>query len=177
MRLLGWRAWVDGIHVDTDGVTVAGFLVSRRVAWNDIDHFAVLPLGDYPWVGHMVLRDGRKLGTYGIGAPGRPQRDRYRLQVQEPVDERNAALEQWRATNTLASQQAGRRVDRRGVARRRVSSGVTRQLEFGWPPGCIHTRAVAVADDRFGCNDGIEPDTASATYVQVACERAVPAAD
>jgi hypothetical protein len=95
--LMTWRAWVSGIHVEEDGVKVVGFLVSRRVAWKDIDHFAVLPLGNYPWVGHVVLRDGHQFGTYGIAAPGRPRRERFRLQVQEPVDQLNAELERWRA--------------------------------------------------------------------------------
>src|SRR5438874_1972812 len=71
--LVTWRIWVAGIHVETDGIKAVGFLLSRRFRWDEIDHFGVLPLGGYPYVGHVVLRDGRKVGTYGIGAPGRPK--------------------------------------------------------------------------------------------------------
>jgi hypothetical protein len=49
--VMTWRVWVTGIRVEEDGIKVVGVLVSRRVAWRDIDHFAVLPLGNYPWVG------------------------------------------------------------------------------------------------------------------------------
>ena len=55
------------------GIKVVGLFVLRRFRWDEIDHFAVLPLGGYPYVGHVVLRDGRKVGTYGIGSPGRPK--------------------------------------------------------------------------------------------------------
>jgi hypothetical protein len=109
--VMTWRAWVAGIRVEADGVTVVGFLRSQRVAWKDIDHFAVLPLGGYPYVGHAVLRDGRQLATYGIGAPGRPRRERFRLQVQGPVDQLNAALEQWQADHGVVLPGAGARQD------------------------------------------------------------------
>lgn len=94
--LLTWRTWVVGIHVTADGVQVVGFLVSRRFRWDEVDHFAVLPLGGYPYVGHVVLHDGRKIGTYGIGAPGRPKSKavQFRRQVQQPVDELNQLLTQ-----------------------------------------------------------------------------------
>ena len=59
LLLMSWRAWVAGIHVEADGVKVVGFLLSTRFRWDEIDHFAVLPLGGYPYVGHVVLRNGR----------------------------------------------------------------------------------------------------------------------
>lgn len=94
LLLMTWRAWVTGIHVEADGVKVVGFFLPRRFRWDEIDHFAVLPLGGYPYVGHVILRDGRKVGTYGIGAPGRPKSkaDQFRLQVQRPVDELHQVL-------------------------------------------------------------------------------------
>jgi hypothetical protein len=94
-----WRSWVCGIRIEPDGIEVVGFLLSRRFGWDKIDHFAVRPLGGYPYVGHAVLRDGRQVGTYGLGAPGRPKSkaEQFRLQVQGPVDQLNEALEQWRA--------------------------------------------------------------------------------
>lgn len=92
--LMAWRAWAAGIHVTADGIKVVGFLLSRRFRWEEIDHFAVMPLGGYPYVGHVVLRDGRHVGTYGIGAPGRPKAkaEQFRRQVQRPVDELNQIL-------------------------------------------------------------------------------------
>ena len=80
LLVMSWRAWVVGIHVEAGGVKVVGFLLSKRFRWDEIDHFAVLPLGGYPHVGHVVLRNGRQVGTYGIGAPGRPK-SRRRLSV------------------------------------------------------------------------------------------------
>lgn len=92
--LTAWRAWVAGIRVEARGIKVVGFLLSRRFRWEEIDHFAVEPLGRYPYVGHVVLRNGRHVGTYGLGAPGRPQSkaEHFRGQVQRPVDELNALL-------------------------------------------------------------------------------------
>jgi hypothetical protein len=97
--LMSWRAWVAGIHVEADGVKVVGFLLSKRFRWEEIDHFAVLPLGGYPYVGHVVLRNGRQVGTYGIGAPGRPKSkaQQFRLQVQRPIDELNQVLAERRS--------------------------------------------------------------------------------
>jgi hypothetical protein len=91
---MSWRAWIAGIHIEADGVKVVGFLLSKRFRWEEVDHFEVLPLGRYPYVGHVVLRDGRHVGTYGIGAPARPKSkaEQFRLQVQRPVDELNQVL-------------------------------------------------------------------------------------
>jgi hypothetical protein len=97
--VMTWRSWVAGIRIEPTGIKVVGFLLSRRFAWDKVDHFAVLPLGGYPYVGHAVLRGGLQVGMYGLGAPGRPKSsaERFRLQVQGPVDQLNEALEQWRA--------------------------------------------------------------------------------
>ena len=92
--LISWRIWVVGIRVDANGIKVVGFFLSRRFRWVEIDHFAVLPLGGYPYVGHVVLRDGRKVGAYGIDSPGRPKSkaEQFRLQVERPVDDLNQVL-------------------------------------------------------------------------------------
>ena len=63
---LAWRMSMVGIQVGDGGVTVATLFLSRRVLWSDIDHFAVLPLGQFPYVGYVVMRDGRKFGTFGL---------------------------------------------------------------------------------------------------------------
>jgi len=103
--LMAWRAWTAGIHVEADGVKIVGFLASRRVRWGDVDHFAVLPLGNYPFVGHVVLRDGRQFGTYGISAAARPKSkaEQFRLQVQGPVDELNEVLGEQRGAGRPAA--------------------------------------------------------------------------
>lgn len=91
-----WRAWVIGIHAGMNGVKVVGFVFTKRFRWDEIDHFAVLPLGGYPYVGHVVLTDGRRVGTFGLSSAGSPasdaQAEKYRLQVQGPVDELNQVL-------------------------------------------------------------------------------------
>jgi hypothetical protein len=104
LLVMSWRAWTAGIHVEADGVKVVGFLLSRRFRWEEIDRFEVLPLGGYPYVGHVVLRDGRHVGTYGIGAPVRPKSkaEQFRLQVQRPVDELNQLLVDRRGTGRPA---------------------------------------------------------------------------
>ena len=91
--LVAWRLWTGGIRTERGGVKVVRFFQTRHVAWDDIDHFAVLPLGNYPWVGHVVLRNGHRLPRLAIAAAARPRTERRRLQVQRPIDELNQALE------------------------------------------------------------------------------------
>jgi hypothetical protein len=104
LLLMTWRTSVMGIYVEADEIKVVGFCLSRRFRWDEVDHFAVLPLGGYPYVGHVVLRDGRKVGTYGIGAPGRPKSraEHFRHQVQQPVDELNQVLAERAGPGQLA---------------------------------------------------------------------------
>jgi len=92
LLLATWRMWTAGVRTEHSGVKIVGFLVTKRVAWDDIDHFAVLPLGRYPWVGHVLLRDGRDLPCLAISAASRPRTERRRLQVQRPIDALNAQL-------------------------------------------------------------------------------------
>ena len=61
----------SGIRADRDGVTIVTLFLSRRIPWRDVDHFAVLPLGRSPNVGHVVLRDGSKFGTFGLSTSAR----------------------------------------------------------------------------------------------------------
>jgi hypothetical protein len=92
LLLAAWRMWTAGIHTEHGGIKIVAFLRTSRVAWDDIDHFAVLPLGQFPWVGHVVLRDGRCLPCLAISAAARPRTERRRLQVQGPIDALNAQL-------------------------------------------------------------------------------------
>jgi hypothetical protein len=93
--LAAGRMWTTGIRVQADGVTVGAFVISRRVSWSEIDHFAVMPLGRYPYVGYVVLRDGRKFGTFGL-ATSADETEGNRLRVQRPIDELNSILADWR---------------------------------------------------------------------------------
>jgi hypothetical protein len=93
--LMAWRMWHTGIQVRTEGVRVVTLLLSRRVAWEDIDHFAVLPLGRYPYVGFVVLRSGRKFGTFGLSTSTWAG-EQGRANIQRPVDALNKALADWR---------------------------------------------------------------------------------
>jgi Bacterial PH domain len=83
-----WRAWHRGLRVGDSGVTVVGLLVSRRIAWSDIEEFALLPAGRYPIVGHVVRTRGRAaVPIMGIiGSRGRPQT------AQRQIDELNDQL-------------------------------------------------------------------------------------
>lgn len=93
--LMTWRVWNAGIHVESDGVKIVTVFLSRRVRWQDIDHFAVMPFGRYPYVGHVVLLDGRKLGTFGLATSSR-RTEANRLRVQWPIDQLNRILAEQR---------------------------------------------------------------------------------
>jgi len=80
-----------GIRVGSDGVKVVTAFLSRRVSWDEVDRFAVLPLGRFPYVGYVVLRDGRKFGTFGLSTSSR-QTEANRLRVQRSVDDLNQVL-------------------------------------------------------------------------------------
>jgi hypothetical protein len=92
-----WRSWTLGVHVEADGVKVVGLVLSKRIRWEDIDHFAVLPAGNYPYVGQIIRRDGGPpMPVLGLAA-GRGER--FRPGVQKPVDELNLVLAEVREAN------------------------------------------------------------------------------
>jgi hypothetical protein len=91
LLLVGCRMSLVGIRAGTDSVTVATLFSSRKVPWSNVDHFAVMPLGRYPYVGYVVLRDGRKFGTFGLSTNA-GESETKRLHVQRPVDELNQML-------------------------------------------------------------------------------------
>lgn len=96
LGLMSWREWTGGIRTRPDGVKVIGMLVSKRIPWREIDHFAVLPMGRYPWVGHVVLRDGRQIGSVALSLAGPPSTEKRISRLQGKIDELNQALEQSR---------------------------------------------------------------------------------
>jgi hypothetical protein len=107
LLFIAWRMWHVGIQVGTDGVRVATFFLSRRVAWKEIDHFAVLPLGRYPFVGFVVLRSGRKYGTFGLSTSSWAG-DKGRANIQRAVTALNDALADWRALSETGDAQRSR---------------------------------------------------------------------
>ena len=91
MLVIAARMPVVGIQVHANSVKVATLLYSRSFGWQDIDHFAVLPLLRYPYVGTVVLRDGRQYRTLGLStAPG--ESEGKQLRIQRPIDELNRIL-------------------------------------------------------------------------------------
>lgn len=98
--IVTWRAWRLGVHVEHDGVKIVNFVVSKRVAWGDIDHFELRPWGNYPYRGYVILDGGHEpIPLVGIGAP-RPKNERHRRQAQAPIDRLNNALAGWREAYT-----------------------------------------------------------------------------
>lgn len=92
VAVLAWRCWKLGIRTARDGVQIVGFFASRRVSWIQVERFAVEPLGSYPFVAHVVLRNGDHLPCLGLSSAARPNPDKKRLLVQEPVDKLNQLL-------------------------------------------------------------------------------------
>ncbi|MHB1570649.1 MAG: hypothetical protein ACYC0H_15795 [Solirubrobacteraceae bacterium] len=100
-----WRTWNLGVHIEADGAKVVGVLLTRRVPWHEIEGFDIRPLGGYPYIGHLVRRDGSPaLPILALASPGRPKwrMEHFRRQVQRPVDELNRIVDQHRGMSTSA---------------------------------------------------------------------------
>lgn len=71
----------------------------------------MLPLGRYPYVGHVVLHGGRKYGTFGLSTSSWAS-EQSRLKIQRAIHELNRALAERRSdgerevTDTRVSQRA-----------------------------------------------------------------------
>lgn len=96
MALLTWCLRRPGIRVEAAGIRVIGLVRSRPVPWEEIDRFVVAPAAGYPFIGHVLLRNGGDLWTFGLSAAGWPRTERRRLQVERPIEELNRALTEWR---------------------------------------------------------------------------------
>jgi hypothetical protein len=94
LALTTWRQWNLGAHIDSVGVKIVGYLVSRRVPWGDIDHFEVRPWNGYPCVGHLVGRNGRAIQIVGISAS-----KRHRPVAEAPIYELDQVLAEWRSAH------------------------------------------------------------------------------
>ena len=106
MALLTWWLWRLGIRIEPDGVRVIGLAGSRSVRWEHIDRFVVAPAAGYPFIGHVLLRNGGDLWTFGLSAAGWPRTEGRRLQVERPIGELNRALAEWRAAHAAATPDA-----------------------------------------------------------------------
>lgn len=92
--LMAWRVPSIGYRIGSTGVTMVSLFGSRDFNWKEIDHFAILPMGNYQNVGQVVLKDGRQYGTYGVSGA---RWEQSRQDVQRRVDELNNALTAWRS--------------------------------------------------------------------------------
>jgi hypothetical protein len=61
----GWRTATAGVGADEDGVIVRNVIRSRRIRWDQIAKFSVVPYGPYS-MGYVELRNGQKLRAWGI---------------------------------------------------------------------------------------------------------------
>jgi hypothetical protein len=95
---MGLRMVFVGIRPRANSVVVATFFGSRSVKWEDIDHFAVMPLGRYPYVGTVVCRTGRKLQTFGLSTSAWQGGEKSRTRIERPIDELNKVLDEHRST-------------------------------------------------------------------------------
>jgi hypothetical protein len=94
--VLAWRMWLIGTYVEPSAVRVVNYLRTIRVPWAEIEHFAALPAGQYPYVGHIIRKQGRApVVMMGIeSSPDESEENRRR--VQAAIDPLNRALEEWR---------------------------------------------------------------------------------
>jgi hypothetical protein len=81
--------WRVGVIIDDRVVTLRGAYGTRRIARTRVDHFEIAPT--YPWRVWLVLRDGSRIRTTGVGPSG--VRHRTSLAAsQEMVDELNEVV-------------------------------------------------------------------------------------
>lgn len=66
--MLGMLAWGSrlGLRVDRDGVRIINMRSRPRLRWDEIDRFELAPAGIYPFVGWVVLKEGRKIAITAI---------------------------------------------------------------------------------------------------------------
>jgi Bacterial PH domain len=88
-----FRAWLAGVEVQADRVSIRGILRTRRIEWADLQCFSFGSCGVFPAVGIAELRDGNRLPITGI-ATGRVARNRTRAQAEAVIAELNQVLAQ-----------------------------------------------------------------------------------
>jgi hypothetical protein len=104
---MAWRFWLCGVHVESNGVRIYGWLRTQRVPWADIDRFTVEPAAPYPYVGRLIRKDGRRpIVLVGTGT-GRFENEKNRREAQAPVDLLNERLQEWRRLHGLQDVASG----------------------------------------------------------------------
>ncbi|HZE04156.1 MAG TPA: hypothetical protein VE127_02965 [Solirubrobacteraceae bacterium] len=99
-----WRVWNLGVHVEANGIKVVGSLVSRRVAWEEIDCFDVQPWLRNPFQGYVVLRgSGSPIPILAISGGGMGSDEARRLRAQTLIDALNELLEEWRRFGSIGA--------------------------------------------------------------------------
>lgn len=94
--VLTWRFWIWGVHIEPNGPKVCGLVVTRHVAWADVDRFAVLPAGRYPYVGQLIRKGHQPpIVILAISSSG-GETEGARGRAQGPVDQLNEILTEWR---------------------------------------------------------------------------------
>jgi hypothetical protein len=101
--LATWRAWRMGVYLEAGGVKVVGALISRRLAWEEVERFEVRAWHRYPYTGYVVLRDARPAIPLKAITTGGGKNERHQHQAQAPIDQLNEALAAWKQANTVAA--------------------------------------------------------------------------
>lgn len=88
--LMTLRAGLRGIRIDDRGVVASGWLVSKRVPWENIDRFELRPIGRTPYVAHVIRTGGGPpIGVLAIyGSAAEPSLDA----AQRVIDDLNREL-------------------------------------------------------------------------------------
>jgi len=87
-----WRGYNLEVHIRSDGVKVQHWIGSHTLSWDEIDRFDVSPFEKYPYVGHVILKNGKEVISLGLSTPHKKNAS----YVQVPVAELNALLDERR---------------------------------------------------------------------------------
>jgi hypothetical protein len=82
------------VRADDDGLRLVGWARSRRVPWNDVAGFAVVPCRVWGWEAVVVRRGGGRLSLPGLRSRVWQRRviDRKAAEIEEVLEDRRALL-------------------------------------------------------------------------------------
>jgi hypothetical protein len=101
-----WHIVRCGVVVCDDGIVIRNPTRTARVAWREVDHFAVVHHGVYPKIAEVRLRNGQAIRAWGIQGPNPDVRPRNRT-AERLVDARNAELAQRRGRGPTTTDSGG----------------------------------------------------------------------
>ena len=87
-----YRAALGGVRVDDDGIVIVNPFRTARVAWADLERFAMSIGGSGGQLGMAHLRDGSTIPILGIQGPRNPSFPNSRS-TQRLIDALNARLQ------------------------------------------------------------------------------------